>query len=190
MLTGAEIDKLDTEHFWQHVAVHLKKHGYDTVLVGGAVVAIYSDEAYTSGDLDFIVTNKFNLDVDPIMAEIGFYRLPERRYFGHKKSNKFLVEFPPGPLEIAESTDIKPRSEKIGETIIRILSPTDCIIDRLMSYIHFKGHREDIENAVLVARRQKFSKAAVKAACIKYHREDVYDEFIALLTPLLDKDIQ
>lgn len=181
MLTGAEIDKLDTERFWQYVAVHLKKHGYDTVLVGGAVVAIYSDEAYTSGDLDFIVTNKFTLDVDPIMAEIGFSRLPERRYFGHQHSKKFLVEFPPGPLEIAENTAINPRTEKIGGTVIKILSPTDCIIDRLMSYIHFRGHREDIENAVLVAQRQKFSKAAVKAACLKYHREDVYAEFIGLL---------
>lgn len=181
MLTGAEIDQLETELFWQYVAVHLKKHGYDTVLVGGAVVAIYSDEAYTSGDLDFIVTNKFTLDIEPIMAQIGFYRQPERRYFGHRESKKFLVEFPPGPVEIAENTDIKPISEKVGETVIKILSPTDCIIDRLMSYIHFRGHREDIENAVLVARRQKFSKAAVKAACLKYNRADVYKEFIGLL---------
>jgi hypothetical protein len=181
MPTGTEIEKLDTGQFWRYVAVHLKKHGYDTVLVGGAVVAIYSDDAYTSGDLDFIVTNKFTLDIEPIMAEIGFSRLPERRYFAHKESKKFLVEFPPGPVEIADNTDIRPKSEKVGQTVIKILSPTDCIIDRLMSYIHFKGHREDIENAVLVARRQKFSKAAVKAACLKYHRPDVYDEFIALL---------
>ena len=38
-------DELSTEQFWQHIATHLKKHGYDTVLVGGGVVAIYSNEA-------------------------------------------------------------------------------------------------------------------------------------------------
>ena len=181
MLTGKEIDAFNTEQFWQYVAVHLKQHNYETILVGGAVVAIYSDEAYTSGDLDLIVTNKLTLDLEPVMAEIDFYRLPERRYFGHRESKKYLIEFPPGPVEIAESTNIKPSTRKIGQTVIKLLSPTDCIIDRLMSYIYFNGHREDIENAVLVARKQKYNKAKVKAACFENHREDVYNEFIETL---------
>ncbi len=28
------------KELWQYVAVHLKKHGIDTVLVGGAVVSV------------------------------------------------------------------------------------------------------------------------------------------------------
>lgn len=39
---------------WEYVAVQLKKRGVDTVLVGGAVVAIYSDGLYRSGDLDLV----------------------------------------------------------------------------------------------------------------------------------------
>lgn len=35
---------------WKYVATHLKKNGIDTILVGGAVVSVYSDGAYESGD--------------------------------------------------------------------------------------------------------------------------------------------
>lgn len=40
------------KELWEFVAVHLKKNGIDTILVGGAVVAIYSNGLYHSGDLD------------------------------------------------------------------------------------------------------------------------------------------
>ncbi len=42
------------EQLWKYVATHLAKNGIDTVLVGGAVVAVYTDGAYRSGDLDFV----------------------------------------------------------------------------------------------------------------------------------------
>lgn len=95
-----DFDSLDTEQFWHYIAKHLKKHGYDTVLVGGAVVAVYSEDAYTSGDLDLVVINKFSIEVDDIMAEIGFYRRPERRYFYHPGYKKYLVEFPRGQYTV------------------------------------------------------------------------------------------
>jgi len=34
------------EELWKYVAVHLKKNGIDTILVGGAVVAIYTKSLY------------------------------------------------------------------------------------------------------------------------------------------------
>lgn len=37
------------EELWKFVAIHLKKHNVDTILVGGAVVSIYSDGVYESG---------------------------------------------------------------------------------------------------------------------------------------------
>lgn len=47
------------EELWKYVASHLKKHNVDTILVGGAVVSIYSEGAYESGDLDLVLTNMF-----------------------------------------------------------------------------------------------------------------------------------
>jgi hypothetical protein len=47
------------KELWEFVASHLKLRGVSTVLVGGAVVSIYTDGAYQSGDLDFILTDLF-----------------------------------------------------------------------------------------------------------------------------------
>ncbi len=47
------------EELWKYVASHLEANGMDVVLVGGAVISIYSDGAYKSGDLDFIVRSIF-----------------------------------------------------------------------------------------------------------------------------------
>jgi hypothetical protein len=47
------------EQLWKYVATHLKTKDIDTILVGGAVVSVYSAGAYKSGDLDFILTSMF-----------------------------------------------------------------------------------------------------------------------------------
>lgn len=39
---------------WRYVAWHLEGEGIRSVLVGGAVVAIYTEGLYRSGDLDMI----------------------------------------------------------------------------------------------------------------------------------------
>ena len=52
-----DLSQCDEKELWEYVAVHLKKRGIDTVLVGGAVVSIYSNGAYHSGDLDFVKTS-------------------------------------------------------------------------------------------------------------------------------------
>ena len=45
------------EELWKYVASHLARRGINTVLVGGAVVAIYTKGIYKSGDLDFVLTS-------------------------------------------------------------------------------------------------------------------------------------
>lgn len=55
------------EELWKYVASHLKKNNVDTILVGGAVVSIYSEGAYESGDLDLVLTNMFDAKVPPYL---------------------------------------------------------------------------------------------------------------------------
>ena len=45
------------EELWEYVSYHLSLHGFNTVLVGGAVVSIYSKGIYKSGDLDLVLEN-------------------------------------------------------------------------------------------------------------------------------------
>ena len=57
------------EELWRYVGTHLAKNDFDAVLVGGAVVSIYTDGAYESGDLDFVIKN-----LPKVMKEIGFLK--------------------------------------------------------------------------------------------------------------------
>ena len=63
--------KCTEEELWKFVASHLKSKGIDTILVGGAVVSIYSSGSYKSGDLDFVLGSMFTKGLPEAMEEIG-----------------------------------------------------------------------------------------------------------------------
>jgi hypothetical protein len=63
---------------------------------------------------------------------------------------EYLVEFPPGPLGIGEEQVSKIVTVKTRMGAVRILSPTDCVKDRLAGYYHW-GDRPCLEQAILVA---------------------------------------
>src|SRR5690606_5577939 len=114
---------------WQFVATHLKKKGFDTVLVGGAVVSIYSEGAYRSGDLDFVLNTFIKNGLDEAMGEIGFKKQGSR-HFIHSDCKHLFVEFPGGPpLGIGEDNTIIPIEVESEGVKIKILSPTDCVKD-------------------------------------------------------------
>lgn len=50
---------------------------------------------------------------------------------------------------------------KVNGIIIKILSPADCVKDRLVSYIYFKAP-EGLDQAVLVAEKQDVNLASIK----------------------------
>ena len=154
--------KCSEEQLWKFVGSHLSKNGIDAVLVGGAVVSVYTNGAYESGDLDFIIQNLMKDKVPSLMAEIGFKR--KGRHYAHPECKHLFVEFPSGPLGIGEDINIEPVEHKEKGATFKILSPTDCIKDRLASYIYFKSN-ECLDQAVLVAKNQPFKKAAVKKWC-------------------------
>ena len=81
----------DEEVIWKYVAWHLAESGINTVLVGGAVCAIYSEGAYQSGDLDFVSISIMDHKIPEILESIGFKRKPGRHY-EHPES-RFFIEF-------------------------------------------------------------------------------------------------
>ena len=167
------------EELWKYVASHLKNRDIDTVLVGGAVVSIYTNGAYQSGDLDFITLKLFADELPDAMYEIGFKKV-DKRHYEHPQCHHLFVEFPPGPLGIGEDVNIKPRTLKTHGVAIKILSPTDCVKDRLASYIHFND-REGFDQAVLVAGAQPINPKEIKRWCEVEGANDVYDELVAAL---------
>ena len=156
------------KELWEYVAVHLKNCGIDTVLVGGAVVSIYSKGAYHSGDLDFVKTSLFVTKLEESMNEIWF-----------KKHGRHYIPSGP-PLGIGEDNAIIPDEVEVKGTIIKILSPTDCVKDRLASYIHFKAP-EGLDQAVLVSKNQNVNLRKIKIWCKNEKAEWAFDDFLKKL---------
>lgn len=170
-----EFKTCSEEELWKYVAANLKKRGIDTVLVGGAVVSIYTKGAYKSGDLDLIKTSLFVDKLPEAMKEIGFERQSQRHY-KHPDCDHIFVEFPGSFLEIGDDNHITPVESDVEGTKIKILSPTDCVKDRLASYIYFKA-RECFDQAVMVAKIHPVKFDEVRRWCKGENREDVFEEF-------------
>ncbi len=167
------------KELWEYVAVHLKKKGIDTILVGGAVVSIYSKGAYHSGDLDFVRTSIHARGIEDAMEEIGFKK--HGRHYLHPECKHLFVEFPGGPpLGIGEDNTIVPDEVEVKGTVIKILSPTDCVKDRLASYIYFKAP-EGLDQAVLVAKNQDVNLSSIKKWCKNERADWAFEDFLTAL---------
>ena len=95
----------------------------------------------------------------------------------HPECKHLFVEFPSGPLGIGEDYNIVPVEKIEGADHFKILSPTDCIKDRLASYIHFMS-KEGLDQAWLVALNQPFKKSSVEKWCQNEGASWAYEEFI------------
>ncbi len=135
-----------------YVQSHLYAKGIDVVLSGGAVVAIYTSGKYVSNDLDLV--NRYSVRRSAIRKAMEDLTFEEAgRHFEHPEA-KYFVEFPPGPLTLGEQ-DIVSIDEREMETgILRVISPTDCVKDRLAWYYH-DGDLQCLSQAILVAKDQE-----------------------------------
>jgi hypothetical protein len=172
----------DEEALWRYVAWHLEGAGIPTILVGGAVVAIYREGLYRSADLDMVLDRHRRPDVITALEEIGSF--PDRScYFKHPECTHLFVEFPPGPVELGEEHPVFPAEIRVDGKVLRLLSPTDCVKDRLAAFIHWKL-RDNFRQAVLVCRRQKehLNVENLSAWCEREGGMDAYEELIQILS--------
>ena len=132
-----------------HVQTHLYDRGIDVVLSGGAVVAIYTSGKYVSDDLDFV--NRYAAErgsIKLVMEQLGFRETG--RHFEHSET-EFFVEFPPGPLSFGEEHTIDIAEMETETGLLRIISPTDCVKDRLAWFYH-SGDRQCLSQAIMVSK--------------------------------------
>jgi len=132
-----------------YVQSYLYTKGIEVVLSGGAVVAIYTSGKYVSNDLDLV--NQYSVRRSVIrnaMEELGFEEVG--RHFGHPET-KIFVEFPPGPLTLGEQNIVSIEEREMETGTLRVISPTDCVKDRLAWYYH-DGDLQCLSQALLVAK--------------------------------------
>lgn len=129
------------------VSTEFQRNGINVVLSGGSCVSIYSQEAYVSLDLDFVNAEFAERGrIKDVIESLGFHE--ENRYFRHPDIDLF-VEFPPGPLGVGEEPVKQINEIKTEVGALRIISPTDCVKDRLTWYYH-DGDSECLRQAILV----------------------------------------
>lgn len=175
MSTKPRIDeRTSLEELAALVCTTLETHGISVVLSGGAVVSIYSDAEYVSYDLDFIPIGLAR-KVDTAMQSLGFEKT--QRHWTHPKS-RYWVEFPPGPVAIGEETirDFAERETRLGT--LRLLAPTECVMDRLAWYFH-GADAQCLEQAVEVATRHPVDLKRIErwARGERPHGEERFREF-------------
>jgi hypothetical protein len=146
-----DLKEMSAEEVAGLVCETLLKAGITTTLSGGGCVAIWSEGKYVSLDLDFIEEGPVpRRKLKAALAELGF--LEEHRYFVHPDT-QFFIEFPTGPLTVGDERVEKVAIRNTVTGRLRLLSPTDCVKDRLAAYFHWDD-RQALTQAVLVAEAQ------------------------------------
>lgn len=145
------IGKMSQFELAAFIQSHLESMGIRVVLSGGSVVAFYTNNIYVSKDLDLINIHiaKRN-EIRKGMEQIGFSEID--RFFKNPES-EFFVEFPPGPLSIGSYSVDEIAEITFPTGILKLLTPTDCVKDRLAAYYHWSD-LQSLEQALLVAINQ------------------------------------
>jgi len=151
------------EQLWKYVATELARNDVDVILVGGAVVSIYSKGAYKSGDLDFVINDFSRKKLDQVLMEnLGFKK--EGRFYKHSDCQHLFIEFATFPASIGDDYNIKPAQIESEDQIIKIFTPTDCVRDRLASFAYFNAN-ECLDQALLVAKDHPVNLEKIRKWC-------------------------
>src|SRR5690349_12790250 len=148
--------------------------GVIVTLTGGTCVSIWSEGKYVSHDLDFIEDGPVpRRKIREILAGLGF---AERgRHFVHPDV-RFIVEFPTGPLMAGDQRVERVVERRTPAGKLRLLSPTDCVKDRLAAFFHWND-RQSLEQAVLVAKAQRVNLAELQRWSMSERNESKFREF-------------
>ncbi len=142
-----------------YVQDHLRKKGIHVVLSGGTAVSIHSVNEYVSADIDLVpLYSADRKQIKAAMLEIGFHE--RNRYFVHPGS-KHIVEFPRGPLSVGDESVKEIKNIRLATGVLRVISPTDCVKDRLAAYYYWKD-QQSFAQALLVAKHNRIDMNEVK----------------------------
>jgi hypothetical protein len=150
------------------------KNAIDIVLSGGACVSIYTKNRYASYDLDFVLRSPApRKRIRSIMEELGYRE--DGRHFRNPRS-PYIVEFLMPPLSVGEEPVREVREIRVGEAVLRLLSPTDCVKDRLAAYFHWDD-RPSLDQAILVSLAEDIDFQEVRRWSLREHMKVKYEAF-------------
>lgn len=169
-----DLGTCNIEELWKYVASELAKSDVDVVLVGGAVVSIYTEGAYLSGDLDFVLYDYTRTKLNEVLSNLGF--IQKGRHYRHPECKHLFLEFMSFPATIGEDVSIIFDEVEVDDVKIKIYSPTDSVRDRLASAIHFKA-KDCLDQAVMIAKKHPVNLKKIKEWCENEGGTLIYKEF-------------
>ena len=158
----------------------LSKAGITAVLSGGGAVQIYSSGLYPSKDLDF-VSPATHGEIEAALGKMGFVR-EFGRHFAHPDCTHTL-EFPSWPLAVGRRLLKEWGEFPVGGLSIQILTPTQCVMDRLAAFYHWRD-RQALDQAVAVANRHVVELEEIHRWSLDEGQEAAHREFQRALARL------
>ena len=168
---------------WNHIKVKelaavvskkLREKDIDAILVGGACVSIYTTNKYVSYDLDFVSHTQLK-NITPALLELGFKRGGSRYFI--RADCPFFIEFVSPPVAIGNKPVKKINEIKTRFGTIVLLSPTDCVKDRLAAFYHWNDPQA-LEQALMVAKAQRINLKEIKVWSEQEGYKEKYAVFI------------
>lgn len=136
------------------VAAALDRFSIEGVLIGGSAATVYAPEGYTSYDADFVLVKPADRQrLREALAEVGFVQTSTAGMFSNKRT-RFTVDFPKGPLAVGGDYIHETATLERSNMRLRILTPTDCVRDRLANFYHWNDYTA-LAAAVAVARAHR-----------------------------------
>ena len=161
------------------------EHNIKTILVGGACVAIYSNNRYLSYDLD-CVTFETKGKIRKALAELGFE--PKGKYFA-RADCPYFIEFVSPPVAVGQELIRKFKSLPTPFGQIVLLTPTDCVKDRLASFFHWQD-KQALEQALMVFQDQEVDLQDIENWAKTENHLNKFKEFIKELKKTKIKSIK
>ena len=159
------------------VGTALTEGGVVAVLSGGGAAAAYAPEAYQTQDLDFVLQST-RAKVDPIL-NLGFRPRGRSGMYEHP-AVPFTLEFPPGPLAVGDEVIRVWKTLHEAGRELNIVTPTDCVRDRLAAAIHWRDEKS-IDQAAAVAHHHPVDLEIVRAWCEKEGGARTFEAFRRLV---------
>lgn len=112
--------------------------------------------------------------IEKALAKLGFKRTG--RQFSHEQC-PFLIDFVNPPISVGHESIHEFSTLKTSVGSLRLLSPTDCIKDRLASFFHWND-AQVLEQALLVAENRKIDLKNLKRWAKQEGFEKKFEEFL------------
>jgi hypothetical protein len=155
----------------------LNEKDIDAALVGGACVSIYTKNKYISYDLDFVSYARLK-DIAEVLKELGFKRESTRHFV--RNDCQYFIEFVAPPLSIGSERVTKEEKIKTRFGSITLLTPMDCVKDRLAAYYHWND-LQALKQALMVAKAQKVKLKDIKRWSVAEGHKEKYEAFLEML---------